>query len=87
MANKDVKEVYIRNLSPEDNKMLEKVRLLTSQASNTQALLKAGYLAVKQDSEIDDYRRYIAELEGKINRYEENVRELLNAQDNLRDLV
>jgi len=87
MAKKISKEVYIRRLSEQDNIMLERVRLLTHQASNSQALLKAGYLTVHQDNQIDEQKRYIAQLEGKLNKFEYYSKNLFEAQENLQELI
>lgn len=86
MAKQTSKEIYIRNLSEQDNDMLEKIRALTGQASNSQAILKAGYLSIKQNGQLDECKRYIAELEGKIYQYESNLKSFFSSIESLKQL-
>jgi hypothetical protein len=55
------KEVYIRNISEEDNLMLRQLREVTGIKTNTQALLYAGYNYIK-------FKELSEELQRKLNR-------------------
>lgn len=82
-----IKEIKIRSLTEEDNEMLDTLRRLTGKGHNSQAVLSACYSLLKYEKEIDEYRRIIAEYEGKINRFEMLLKEYFSAESNLRDMI
>lgn len=81
------KEIKLRDLSESDNVMLDKLRHITGKGHNSQAVIKACYRMLKLEDEVDEQRRYIAELEGKLNRFEMYLREYFKAERELKELI
>ncbi|NLT49455.1 MAG: hypothetical protein GXX85_00885 [Ignavibacteria bacterium] len=67
--------------------MLDTLRKLTGKGHNSQAVLKACYRLLERENEVDEQRRYIAELEGKINRFEMYLNDYFRAEKGLKELL
>lgn len=81
------KEIKLRELSESDNEMLDKLRRITGKGHNSQAVIKACYRMLDLENEVDEQRRYIAELEGKINRFQMYLRDYFGAEQGLKELI